>query len=96
MLQGNVCYRLLSSQNYRPGATGATAGPQPKELPISGVFVAAGAATLDFFDANNNRNIITFSSGNLGTYLPISLTATGSTLTGNIFGFSPGNVYGNS
>jgi hypothetical protein len=59
MLQGNVCYRLLASQNYRPGATGATAGPQTKELPISGVFVAAGAATLDFFDANNNRNIIT-------------------------------------
>ena len=87
MLQGNVCYRLLASQNYTPGATGATAGPKKGELPISIVFVAAGAATLDFYDASNNRNVITFNSGNL--------TATGSTLAGSIFGFSPGNIYGN-
>jgi hypothetical protein len=95
MLQGNNCYRLLASQNYTPGATGATAGPRKSELPISMVFVAAGAATLDYYDANNTRNVITFSSGNLGTILPITLTATGSTLSGSIFGFSPGNVYGN-
>jgi hypothetical protein len=95
MLQGNVCYRLLANQNYTPGLTGATAGPKRGELPISLVFVSAGAATLDFYDASNNRNVITFSSGNLGTLLPITLTATGSTLSGSIFGFSPGNIYGN-
>lgn len=95
MLQGNVCYRLVANQNYRPGATGATGGPQTKEMPISAVFVAAGAATLDFYDSNNNRNIITFSPGNLGTWIPITVTATGGSLSGDIFGFSPGNIYGN-
>lgn len=95
MLQGNICYRLIASQNYRPGATGATAGPQLKEMPITTVYVAPGAATLDYYDASNNRNIITIGSGNTGVLLPITVTATGSTLSGTIFGFSQGNVYGN-
>ena len=56
MIQGNICYRLVASTNYRPGATGATAGPQNGEMPICGVYVAPGAATLDFYDANGNRN----------------------------------------
>ena len=35
MTQGNNCYRLIASQNYRPGATGATAGPQQKDMLIT-------------------------------------------------------------
>jgi hypothetical protein len=95
MTQGNNCYRLIASQNYRPGATGATAGPQIKDLTISSIYIAPGEATLDFYDAANNRSIITIGSGNTGVWMPITVTATGSSLSGNIYGFSPGNIYGN-
>ena len=95
MTQGNNCYRLYASQNYRPGATGATAGPQIKDLTISSIYIAPGAATLDFYDAANNRSIITIGAGNTGVWMPITVTATGSALSGTIFGFSPGNIYGN-
>jgi hypothetical protein len=96
MIQGNICYRLVASTNYRPGATGATAGPQNGELPICGVYVAPGAATLDFYDANGNRNQISIGAGNTGVFLPISIYQTGAALTGTIYGFSPGNPYGNT
>jgi hypothetical protein len=96
MIQGNICYRLVASTNYRPGGTGATAGPQNGEMPICGVYVAPGAATLDFYDANGNRNQISIAAGNTGVFLPISVYQTGSALSGTIFGFSPGNPYGNT
>ena len=64
MLQGNNCYRLVASTTYRPGATGATAGPASTEAPITLIYVAPGAATLDFYDSNNNRNIIPIGSSN--------------------------------
>jgi len=96
MIQGNICYRLVASTNYRPGATGATAGPQNGDLPICGVYVAPGAANLDFYDANGNRNQIAIGSGNAGVFLPISVYQTGSALSGTIYGFSPGNPYGNT
>ena len=96
MLQGNICYRLVASTNYTPaGGTGVTGGPSSRDLPISAVYVGPGAATLDFYDANGNRNVIPVAAGNTGIYMPITVTATGSTLSGTIFGFSPGNVYGN-
>jgi hypothetical protein len=95
MLQGNNCYRLVASTNYNPGATGATAGPTSKELPISSIYIAPGAANLDFYDANGNRNTIAIGSTNTGIYLPITVTRTGSAFTGTVFGFSPGNIYGN-
>jgi hypothetical protein len=96
MIQGNICYRLVANTNYRPGATGATAGPQNGEMPISGVYVAPGAATLDFYDINGNRNQISIGSSNTGVFLPISVYQTGSSLSGTIFGFSAGNPYGNT
>jgi hypothetical protein len=96
MIQGNICYRLVASTNYRPGATGATAGPQNGEMPISGVYVAPGAATLDFYDINGNRNQIAIGAANTGVFLPISVYQTGSSLSGTIFGFSAGNPYGNT
>jgi len=95
MLQANNCYRLIASTNYNPGATGATFGPTAKELPISSVYIGPGAATLDYYDAKGNRNVIPIGSSNTGIYLPLTITATGSGLTGTIFGFSPGNIYGN-
>lgn len=95
MLQGNICYRLVASTNYQPGATGATAGPTAKEMQITLIYVAPGAATLDYYDAKSNRNVITVGSSNTGTLLPITLTATGSGLSGSIFGFSQGAIYGN-
>ena len=95
MMQGNNCYRLYASQNYRPGATGATAGPQIKDLPISNVYVGPGAATLDFYDSAGNRSVLTITAGNTGIWMPITVTATGTGLTGAIYGFSPGNIYGN-
>jgi hypothetical protein len=95
MMQGNNCYRLYASQNYRPGATGATAGPQIKDLPISNVYVGPGAATLDFYDSAGNRSTLTIAAGNTGIWMPITVTATGSSLSGTIYGFSPGNIYGN-
>ena len=91
MTQGNICYRILASTDYTPGA----AGPGTKELPISSVYIAPGAATLDYYDANGNRNIIPIASSNTGIYLPITLMKTGAGLTGSIWGFSPGNPYGN-
>jgi hypothetical protein len=96
MIQGNICYRLVANTNYRPGATGATAGPQNGEMPISGVYVAPGAATLDFYDINGNRNQIAIGAANTGVFLPISVYQTGSSLSGTIFGFSAGNPYGNT
>ena len=95
MLQGNNCYRLFASTNYTPGATGATAGPTNNEAPITLVYVGPGAATLDFYDSKNNRNVITIAAGNTGVLLPITLLATGSSLSGTIFGFSQGGVYAN-
>jgi hypothetical protein len=95
MLQGNNCYRLVASTNYQPGATGATAGPTEMEGPITLVYVSPGAATLDFYDAKNNRNVIAIGSTNTGVLLPITVTATGSSLAGNIFGFSQGGIYAN-
>lgn len=95
MLQGNNCYRLVASTNYQPGATGATAGPTSLEGPITLVYVAPGAAVLDYYDSKSNRNVINIGSTNTGTLLPITLTATGSTLSGNIFGFSQGGIYAN-
>ena len=96
MLQGNLCYRLVASTNYRPGGTGATAGPTNRDAGITLVYVAPGAATLDYYDTRDNRNVITIGAGNTGTLLPISLSATGSSLSGSIFGFSQGAIYGNS
>jgi hypothetical protein len=95
MLQGNNCYRLFANTTYRPGATGATAGPASTEAPITLIYVAPGAATLDFYDSNNNRNIIPIGSSNTGVLLPVTLLATGSTLSGTIFGFSQGGIYAN-
>jgi len=95
MLQGNNCYRLVASTNYQPGATGATAGPTLMEGPITLVYVAPGAAVLDFYDAKNNRNTINIGSTNTGVLLPITVTATGSSLSGTIFGFSQGGIYAN-
>ncbi len=96
MLQGNLCYRLVANTNYRPGATGATAGPRNGDAGITLVYVAPGTATLDYYDTANNRNVITIGSSNTGILLPISLSATGTGLTGPIFGFSQGSIYGNS
>lgn len=96
MLQGNLCYRLVANTNYRPGATGATAGPSNGDAGITLVYVAPGAATLDYYDTGNNRNVITIGSSNTGVLLPITLTATGSSLSGSIFGFSQGAIYANS
>lgn len=95
MLQGNNCYRLTPSTNYRPGATGATAGPTSSEGPITLIYVAPGVATLDYYDSKNNRNIIPIGSSNTGVLLPITLISTGSTLAGPIFGFSQGGIYAN-
>jgi len=100
MVQGNICYRLLANTDYTPGAfytaglTGATGGPASGEQPINGVYVGPGAAVLDFFDTKLTRNIITVASGNTGIYLPITVMKTGSSLSGSIFGFSAGNIYG--
>jgi hypothetical protein len=95
MTQGNNCYRLIASQNYRPGATGATAGPQQKDMLITNVYVGPGAATLDFFDGAGNRSVLSIGAGNTGIWMPLTVTATGSSLSGNIYGFSQGNIYGN-
>ena len=95
MTQGNNCYRLYASQNYRPGAAGATAGPQIKDILITNVYVGPGAATLDFYDAIGNRSIISIGAGNTGIWMPLTVTATGSSLSGTIYGFSQGNIYGN-
>jgi hypothetical protein len=95
MLQGNNCYRLVASTTYRPGATGATAGPASTEAPITLVYVAPGAATLDYYDSKNNRNVISIGESNTGVLLPITLLATGSSLSGTIFGFSQGGIYAN-
>ena len=95
MTQGNNCYRLIANQNYRPGATGATAGPQQKDVIITNVYIGPGAATLDFYDAAGNRSILPVGSGNTGIWMPVTITATGSSLTGTIYGFSQGNIYGN-
>lgn len=102
MVQGNICYRLQANTDYTPGAfytqglTGATGGPAAGEQPIMGVYVAPGAATLDFYDMKLTRQIITIGSSNTGVYLPLTVMKTGSTLSGTIFGFSAGNIYGNT
>jgi hypothetical protein len=95
MTQGNICYRLLPNKNYAPGVAGPTGGPSARELPISSVYVAPGAATLDFYDMNGNRNVIPIASSNTGIYLSITVTATGTGLTGSVWGFSAGSPYGN-
>ncbi len=95
MTQGNNCYRLIASQNYRPGATGATAGPQLKDVLITNIYVGPGAATLDFYDGVGNRIVLPIAAGNTGIWMPITVTATGSGLAGTIYGFSQGNIYGN-
>ena len=100
MLQGNLCYRLVANTNYQPGATGATAGPSNRDAGITLVYVAPGAATLDYYDTVNNRNVITIGAANTGVLLPITLTATGlveftqvevyASTDGTCDGFTPG------
>jgi hypothetical protein len=62
---------------------------------ITNVYVGPGAATLDFFDNAGNRSVLSIGAGNTGIWMPITVTATGSSLSGNIYGFSQGNIYGN-
>jgi hypothetical protein len=62
---------------------------------ITNVYVGPGAATLDFFDGAGNRSVLSIGAGNTGIWMPLTVTATGSSLSGNIYGFSQGNIYGN-
>ena len=89
MAQGNVGYALAASTNYTPGASGPAVG----YAPISFVMVTqGGAATLDYFDQAGNQLTISLGTVNNPTMFPITLTATGSSLTaGRFYGFSIGN-----
>jgi hypothetical protein len=95
MLQGNNSYRLVADKDYRPGSLDSSNGPTSLEGPITLVYVAPGAAVLDFYDAKNNRSIIEIGPNNTGILLPITVMATGSNLSGEIFGFSQGGIYAN-
>jgi hypothetical protein len=95
MQQANYGFVLGPSGNYGPGATGATAGPSRDQAPITNVLVTQGAArVLDYYDNGGNRLIINLGTVTTATMLPITLTATGSTLTPNAFyGFTLGRPY---
>lgn len=92
MAQGNVGYALAASTNYTPGGSGATV-PPVGYAPITLVMVTqGGAATLDYFDQAGNQLTISLGTVNNPTMFPITLTATGSSLTaGRFYGFTVGN-----
>jgi hypothetical protein len=89
MAQGNVGYALAPSTNYTPGASGPPTGYNP----ISLILVTQGAAaTLDYYDLQGNHLTISLGSVNNPTFLPLTLTQTGASLTPNRFyGFTMGN-----
>lgn len=64
MLQGNNSYRLVADKDYRPGSLDSSNGPTSLEGPITLVYVAPGAAVLDFYDAKNNRSTIEIGPNN--------------------------------
>jgi len=93
MQQGNLGFALAPSTSYSPGASGG-AGPSVGQEPITSVLVTQGtSATLDYYDAGGNRITITLGAVTTPTVFPITLIATGSSLTSSrFFGFSRGSI----